>query len=439
MANTIIKLENVSKQYRLGTVDTFSLHGDIKRWFARVRGKEDPFLQIGQENILDKITKNKNGEYVWALKDINLEVKEGEVLGIIGKNGAGKSTLLKLMSRVTAPTTGNIKIKGRIASLLEVGTGFHPELTGKENIYLNGAILGMTKREINGKFDEIVEFAGVEKYIDTPVKRYSSGMYVRLAFAVAAHLDPDILIVDEVLAVGDAEFQKKALKKMEDVSKGQGRKILFVSHNLQSVRQLCTEGMLLKNGVIDSIDSINHVLNLYKTSLKNVSLKTNALINYNDNRRNTGHIKFTAVSINDINNVERFEFLIGESIRFTMAFEVFEEISGIAATVVFYSSLTKEIVTSIRHIVTKDILYQGEKGKITLELTDNNFRPGEYPLYLYISEAADRPLKYDVLDDMIHPLIILADKTKHYDHFNPLTPMGFFSVNSSEVVEYIIQ
>ena len=245
----VIKLENVSKQYRLGSIGTNTLKGDLQRWWFKLRGLPDPTLMIGQENSLIYKSDRANDEYVWALKDINFEVSAGEVLGIIGKNGAGKSTLLKLLSRVTAPTTGNIKVKGRIASLLEVGTGFHPDLTGRENIFLNGAILGMTKNEIRSKLEEIVEFAGIAKYIDTPVKRYSSGMYVRLAFAVAAHLEPEILIIDEVLAVGDAEFQKKALGKMQDVSTKDGRTVLFVSHNLSAVQRLCTKSILLENGV----------------------------------------------------------------------------------------------------------------------------------------------------------------------------------------------
>ena len=250
MSNTVIKVENISKQYRLGQVGTGSLAHDINRTWHRVRGKEDPYLKIGEVN--DRAVKG-DSEYVWALRDINFEVKQGEVLGIIGRNGAGKSTLLKILSRTTTPTTGQIKIKGRVASLLEVGTGFHPELSGRENIFLNGAILGMTKKEIKSKFDEIVDFAGVERYIDTPVKRYSSGMYVRLAFGVAAHLEPEILIVDEVLAVGDAEFQKKALGKMKDISEGQGRTVLFVSHNMASLQNLCNEAVLLVNGYVDEI------------------------------------------------------------------------------------------------------------------------------------------------------------------------------------------
>lgn len=241
----ILKAENISKQYRLGVIGTGTLTHDLNRMWHRIRGKEDPYLKIGEVN--DRSSKTKS-EYVWALRNINFDVKQGEVLGIIGKNGAGKSTLLKILSRVTLPTTGVIKTRGRIASLLEVGTGFHPELTGRENVFLNGAILGMTKSEIAAKLDEIVEFSGCEMYIDTPVKRYSSGMKVRLAFAVAAHLEPDILVIDEVLAVGDAEFQKKAIGKMQDISKEGGRTVLFVSHNMASVKSLCTRGIVLENG-----------------------------------------------------------------------------------------------------------------------------------------------------------------------------------------------
>lgn len=260
MSKTVIKVENLSKQYRLGQVGTGTLSHDLNRWWHRVRGKEDPYLKIGETN--DRSSKGQS-EYVWALKDINFEVQEGEVLGIIGKNGAGKSTLLKILSKVTGPTTGAIKSKGRIASLLEVGTGFHPELTGRENIYLNGTILGMTKAEVKAKLDEIVAFAGVERYLDTPVKRYSSGMMVRLGFAVAAHLEPEILIVDEVLAVGDAEFQKKAIGKMQDVSQGEGRTVLFVSHNMASVQNLCSKTIVLNNGYLDFAGDVNKGIQFY--------------------------------------------------------------------------------------------------------------------------------------------------------------------------------
>lgn len=263
----VIKAENISKVYRLGEIGTGTLGHDLHRWWSKVRGKGDPFLKIGETN--DRTVKSSSN-IVWSLKDINFEVKEGDAVGIVGRNGAGKSTLLKLLSQITAPTTGMIKAHGRIASLLEVGTGFHPELTGRENIYLNGAILGMRKHEIKRKFDEIVDFSGVERYIDTPVKRYSSGMYVRLAFAVAAYLESEILIVDEVLAVGDAEFQRKCLGKMGDVSKGEGRTVLFVSHNMSAVSTLCTNGIYLKNGELINSGKINSVISAYQGDMETI-------------------------------------------------------------------------------------------------------------------------------------------------------------------------
>ena len=256
-----IEFNNISKQYRLGLVSTKTLSHDLNRWWQmNILRKEDPYLKIGETN--DRSSK-ANSDYVWALKNIDFKVEQGDVVGIIGKNGAGKSTLLKLLSKVTAPTTGTIRARGRIASLLEVGTGFHPEMTGRENIFMNGAILGMTKREIASKLDEIVDFSGCERYLDTPVKRYSSGMMVRLGFAVAAHLDPEILVVDEVLAVGDAEFQKKAIGKMQDVSKGEGRTVLFVSHNMASVKSLCKSGLLLENGMVKFRGSIQDTIEHY--------------------------------------------------------------------------------------------------------------------------------------------------------------------------------
>jgi lipopolysaccharide transport system ATP-binding protein len=263
-----IKVENLYKQYQLGQVSTGTVAHDLNRWLHKIRGKEDPYEKITGENSREE---KGNSKYVWAIEDINFEARQGEVLGIIGRNGAGKSTLLKILSKVTSPTKGEIKIKGRIASLLEVGTGFHPELTGRENIFLNGAILGMTKAEIRSKFDEIVAFSGVEKYIDTPVKRYSSGMYVRLAFAVAAHLEPEILIVDEVLAVGDAEFQKKCLGKMKDVS-SQGRTVLFVSHNMAAVKSLCNRGILMERGKVvfagSADETVEHYMRINAQNLK---------------------------------------------------------------------------------------------------------------------------------------------------------------------------
>ena len=258
-----LKAENISKQYRLGQVGTGSLSHDLNRFWHQIRGKEDPYLKIGDSN--DR-TQKGNSDYVWSLRDINFEIEQGDAVGIIGRNGAGKSTLLKLLSKVTKPTTGRILTNGRIASLLEVGTGFHPEMTGRENVFLNGAILGMTRKEITRKFDEIVDFSGVERYIDTPVKRYSSGMYVRLAFAVAANLESEILIVDEVLAVGDAEFQKKCLGKMGDVSKGEGRTVLFVSHNMTAVKELCSKGILLNQGLLNYQGDIANTIFEYQKS-----------------------------------------------------------------------------------------------------------------------------------------------------------------------------
>lgn len=272
--STAIEFNHVGKQYRLGLVSTKTLSHDLNRWWqTSILGKEDPYLKIGDTN--DRSTAGSS-EYVWALRDIDFSVEQGDVVGIIGKNGAGKSTLLKLLSKVTGPTVGSIRARGRIGSLLEVGTGFHPEMTGRENIYMNGAILGMSKPEIAKKLDEIVDFSGCERYIDTPVKRYSSGMMVRLGFAVAAHLDPEILVVDEVLAVGDAEFQKKAIGKMQDVSQGEGRTVLFVSHNMASIKKLCRTGVVLKNGSVDFLGDVNTAVDYY---LKDNSFHPERIIN----------------------------------------------------------------------------------------------------------------------------------------------------------------
>ncbi len=295
MSNAI-EFVNVGKQYRLGLVSTGTISHDLNRWWTmNVLRKEDPYLKIGETN--DRAHRG-HSDYVWALKDINFSVEQGDVVGIIGKNGAGKSTLLKLLSRVTAPTTGRITYQGRIASLLEVGTGFHPEMTGRENIYMNGAIMGMTKAEITRKLDEIVDFSGCERYIDTPVKRYSSGMTVRLGFAIAAHLEPDILVVDEVLAVGDAEFQKKAIGKMQDISKGNGRTVLFVSHNMGSVRRLCSKGILLENGTVSFIGKISETIDHY---LNNVDvIQKNKIIDNVQWKKST--LDITQVEINGTEN-----------------------------------------------------------------------------------------------------------------------------------------
>jgi lipopolysaccharide transport system ATP-binding protein len=277
LSNTVISVENLGKQYRLGNIGTGTISHDLNRWWARVRGKEDPSLMLGETN--DRTIKG-NSDFVWALRNVSFNVEKGDMLGIIGKNGAGKSTLLKILSRTTTPTTGSFKSKGKVASLLEVGTGFHPELTGRENVYLNGAILGMTKAEIKQKFDEIVDFSGVERYIDTPVKRYSSGMQVRLAFAVAANLDSDILIVDEVLAVGDQEFQDKCIGKMKNISSGEGKTVLFVSHNIGAIKSLCNKGLLIHNGNVLNHGEIGKIISQYQT----LSYQSNSDISI-DNRK----------------------------------------------------------------------------------------------------------------------------------------------------------
>jgi lipopolysaccharide transport system ATP-binding protein len=310
MSNTVISVEHLSKKYDLGVIGTGTLSRDLNRWWARLRGKPDPYTRIGQRDHFERM-----GETILALDDISFSVEQGEALGIIGKNGAGKSTLLKILSRVTAPTSGVVKVKGRIGSLLEVGTGFHPELTGRENVYLNGAILGMRKEEVNRKFDEIVDFSGVDKFIDTPVKRYSSGMYVRLGFAVAAHLDPEILIVDEVLAVGDAEFQKKCLGKMGDVT-SEGRTVLFVSHNMTSVQNLCQSGFLINNGQIIQKGKIETIITNYM-STDNI---TNDLSVRKD-RRGGEKFRFLKVEILDAESKKEINSIIsGKTVIFRTFF-----------------------------------------------------------------------------------------------------------------------
>jgi lipopolysaccharide transport system ATP-binding protein len=339
LKDIILKAENISKQYRLGQVGTGTMAHDLNRWWHQVRGKENPYLKIGDTN--DRSTKGKS-DYVWALQDINFEVERGEVLGIIGKNGAGKSTLLKILSRVTAPTTGHIKFGGRVASLLEVGTGFNGEMTGRENIFLNGAILGMTKKEIASKLDEIIDFSGCERYIDTPVKRYSSGMTVRLAFAVAAFLDPEILIIDEVLAVGDAEFQKKAIGKMQDISKGQGRTVLFVSHNMAAVKSLCTRGIVLENGKVVFNGKTDDALNAYLSQ----SILNNSEYLFNIKPSIFKIAYATRLSIEDIYGSLMNEVPIGKSWRIKINFKVNESIEGLVIALGISDMMGVSVMTS---------------------------------------------------------------------------------------------
>jgi lipopolysaccharide transport system ATP-binding protein len=377
MSDVILRVENVSKLYRLGAVGTGTFGGDVQRfWKTKILGQEDPFLKVGQTN--DRTSKEK-AEFVWALQDINFEVKRGEVLGIIGKNGAGKSTLLKLLSRITSPTTGTIKSAGRMASLLEVGTGFHPELTGRENIFLNGAILGMTKKEIQNKFDEIVDFSGCELYIDTPTKRYSSGMTVRLGFAVAAFLDPEILVVDEVLAVGDAEFQKKAIGKMQDVSKGEGKTVLFVSHNMESLMKLCPNSILLDNGKFILKDKTESVIRNYIfPKSKDMVSKEICSLELND--------KF-AVSNFSINGLNNIYVEVEQGNHWGISFD-FENFDDESAQVFFNIELIAESGFAIgcfgNEFQKNDILLKPGKNKLSVDLGIMSLKSGLYSLNFYI-------------------------------------------------------
>ena len=369
--DVILKVENVSKQYRLGSIGTGTISHDLNRFFARIRGKEDPYLKIGESN--DRSTKGAT-EYVWALKDINFEVERGEIVGIIGKNGAGKSTLLKILSKVTGPTTGAIKSKGRIASLLEVGTGFHPEMTGKENIFLNGAILGMTKKEISGKLDEIIAFSGCERYIDTPVKRYSSGMKVRLAFAVAAFLEPDILIVDEVLAVGDAEFQKKAIGKMQDISSQGGRTVLFVSHDMGAIQSLCSRLIVLENGGISFDGSVVEGVDYYmNSSLESDVNQSETYFEITKNRQ------VSYIKLKNSSSIASTNFFMGNSIHFQIGIKNNKESKDVRLALLIYSSKGEKIAVVGSMESSKNIFnVKNNDFSFNLEIMKLNLMPGRY-------------------------------------------------------------
>ncbi|MGN6531723.1 MAG: ABC transporter ATP-binding protein [Ginsengibacter sp.] len=400
---TVIKVENLSKQYRLGQVGTGSIAHDINRAWYRLRGKEDPYLKIGEEN--DR-SKKGSSEYVWALRDINFEVTHGEVLGIIGRNGAGKSTLLKILSRTTSPTKGEIKIRGRVASLLEVGTGFHPELSGRENIFLNGAILGMTKNEIKRKFDEIVDFAGVERYIDTSVKRYSSGMYVRLAFAVAAHLEPEILIVDEVLAVGDAEFQKKALGKMKDVSGREGRTVLFVSHNMGAIRSLCNELLILKSGKVNFRGSVEEGVNKY---LFQIQKGTNDSLYSRIDREGNGLFRFENIQITNDQMEETSSFFCNDPLSISIRFSNKKiDIEKIIISIGFkdqFNELIAFFTTDEMGFKLNDI-----SNDFKLSIPALGLRPGVYSIWLLATYETTAVSDFcDVIEDAATITVLAND------------------------------
>lgn len=424
MSQTAIRVEGLAKSYRiaraLGRQPYRTLQEDVialpKNLWKRARGRSDTM------------------ETFWALDDVSFEVMEGEVVGIIGRNGAGKSTLLKILSRITEPTRGRADIYGRVGALLEVGTGFHPELTGRENIFLSGAILGMRKSEIARQFDAIVDFAEVEQFIETPTKRYSSGMYTRLAFAVAAHLEPEILLVDEVLAVGDAAFQKKCLGKMEDVA-GDGRTVFFVSHNTQAVRQLCSRCVLLDHGRVLADGPTDSTLAVYNQRLRDMRVDGETGVNNPENRRGSGAIRFTAVSVEGLDGAERYAFEMGDTIRFRLSCKVNAPMRGLAIVVALRSGMSREIVTSARHVITTALIPQGETATVVIDLPDVYIRPGEYPLYLHASEAVQSPVNYDVLDDLTPPLVIGGGSRALHDNFDPAQPYGVFSLPSQMVVE----
>lgn len=373
MKDVILKVENISKQYRLGLVGTGTLSHDLNRFWHKIRGKEDPYLKVGAVNDHSAVA---SSNYVWALQDINFEVERGEILGIIGKNGAGKSTLLKILSRVTSPTTGSIKTKGRIASLLEVGTGMHPELTGRENIFLNGAILGMTKAEISSKIDEIVDFSGCQMYIDTPVKRYSSGMRVRLGFAVAAFLEPDILVVDEVLAVGDAEFQKKAIGKMQDISNNSGRTVLFVSHDMSAIEALCNNALLLENGTIVYSDTSEKVVSEYlRNSISAVS--SNVIL------KNGAYVQ--QIRLNYSNSSEKI--YSGQSLDFSVLFKK-RDLTNITLGYLISNQKNQNLLAAnMQQYDTKFLALDG-KNELRVLIENLPLAPGVYSLSIFFGNGA---------------------------------------------------
>jgi lipopolysaccharide transport system ATP-binding protein len=426
---TVISVENLSKTYHLGQIGTGTFSRDLEVWWAKMRGKPNPLLRIGQSDH-----GNRDGEELWALQDVSFKVEQGEVLGIIGRNGAGKSTLLKILSRVTAPTSGKVKVKGRIASLLEVGTGFHPELTGRENIYLNGAILGMKRNEIDRKFDEIVDFSGVKKFIDTPVKRYSSGMYVRLAFAVAAHLEPEILVVDEVLAVGDAEFQKKCLGKMGDVAK-EGRTVLFVSHNMAAVSSLCNKGMVLRNGMVDCpLTNVDLAIDNY---LKQVTKITQSQVGERADRQGEGQIHITGFQAVDKDGHAQGFVSSGQFVEFRIYYECKENRAhGNIVSAISFTSLAGSFVTMLSNQVAAEPFYSiPGRGYLACQIKKLPLSPGSYVLNLVINEGGR-------IQDWLQEAIILTVESGDFFGTGRLPPAShagvFFDQSWSLGKEYVI-
>lgn len=414
---SIIRVENLGKKYIIGSHQQ-----------ERYQSLRD-VITNKVKSVFSKQTEDNDFTEFWALKDVNFDIQQGDRVGIIGRNGAGKSTLLKVLSRITEPTTGSISIKGRVASLLEVGTGFHPELSGRENIFLNGAILGMGRKEIKSKFDEIVDFSEIEKFLDTPVKRYSSGMYVRLAFAVAAHLEPEILIVDEVLAVGDSKFQKKCLGKMGEVS-SQGRTILFVSHNTTFVRSLCNKGIWLDKGQVRQTGSTADVINNYLSSMHDQIFDENSELHNSLNRRGRGDARFSKIAITDNKDIELPAFLSGDDIKFNFEVKINEPLSFLTMSILFKST-TGEIVTNTEKKDISHLLIPNQKNytiSFSILLEKTPFRAGEYEMYFWLGQSVET--FFDVVDGVLPPLQIATNEDENKLAYNPASPHGFFDINT---------
>jgi lipopolysaccharide transport system ATP-binding protein len=419
---TVVESNNISKVFRLGGISRLTLTEEIRTAWHVMRGKANPFHLAASEN--DRIKSAGNSDYVWGLKDVNFEVKQGEIFGIVGRNGAGKSTLLKILSRITAPTSGEIKIKGKVSSLLEVGTGFHGDLTGRENTFLNGAIFGMRKSEIQKKLDAIIEFSGTQRYIDTPVKRYSSGMYVRLAFAVAAHLDPDILIIDEVLAVGDTEFQNKCLGKMKDVSE-HGRTVIFVSHNMAAVNDLCTRAIYLNNGKVAFEGTTDAVIREYTRDNLMSSVSEGRGTEDAHLRHGNGKVRFKKVTILNVDGNKMYEFTPHEKVIIQMEVIINEPIDVLFASFAFRSGKTRDFIAFNKNFEIPTLGKKvGEPFSFEIIINDLNLNPGVYETYFELGFNSTL-MVYDVLDNVLPPMIINLPIGKE----NLLVP-GYFSLDA---------